>query len=460
MVRDGVDEEAIVEVLGPDLRIGGAPQVLVEPGNRPAEVRREARLHQHFRDLRERLRGSRRSERAPKVLWVSPTISSSFGGPTTTAVNGLVAEKRAGLESSLISTRSDDDEAQVAPALARLAADGIDVRLFPRTKLLAKAEAWGFSPRMAVWMVRHLREYDIVHLQYVWCMSSICGAILSRIYGIPLVITPHESLTDYDIDVASKSRIKRRVKLTLRRLYLRTADRLVFMSELEERDTRYGSTPAQLISHAVQEEAVPVEPHGPVRPDGPLRIGFLGRNIPKKGIDLIIGALGRNRDRDWKLLIAGPPGTDEFVGETKELAESLGVAANVEWLGFLDKRDGPVRGLRRPGDAVGLRRLRHGGRGSHVLRRAGDRPAEQRSRGDRLRVRCRDRHAGIVGRQPRTGPAGRWTKARSRGASSRENGLEAANSKLTYEAYAAGDFRALRLFARRIGPDRPAFWIR
>lgn len=274
----------------------------------------------------------------PKVLWVSPTISSRFGGPTTTAVNGLVAEKRAGLDSSLVSTRSDDDAGQVAPALARLAADGVEVELFPRTKLLAKAEAWGFSPRMALWMFRNIKRYDIVHLQYVWCMSSICGAILGRIHKVPLVITPHESLTDYDIDVASGHRIKRLVKLTLRRLYLRTADRLVFMSELEERDTRYGSTPAQLISHAVQEEAVPVDPPDRSADPGSLRIAFLGRNIPKKGIDLIIKALGRNRDRDWKLVIAGPPGTDEFVEETQGLAEGLGVTGNVEWLGFVDSR--------------------------------------------------------------------------------------------------------------------------
>ncbi len=273
-----------------------------------------------------------------RVLWVTPTISSSFGGPTTTVVNGLIAETGAGIQSSLVSTVSDGDEPRVAPALARLEANRIEVKMFPRLKWLKKGEAWGVSPRLALWMLRNLKSFEVVHLQYVWCMSSICGAVLARVYGIPLVITPHESLTDYDIDVASRSRIKRRFKLALKQLYLRTADRLVFMSELERQDTGSGTTPVCLISHAVQEQVVPAEPPEQSPTDHPLRIAFIGRNIPKKGIDLIVRAMGRNRERNWTLSIAGPPGTDDFIAEMRDLVEGLELTGQVSWLGFLDDR--------------------------------------------------------------------------------------------------------------------------
>ncbi|MBK5232228.1 MAG: glycosyltransferase [Thermoleophilia bacterium] len=253
-------------------------------------------------------------------------------------MNGLLAERNAGIRSSIISTISDGDEANVTPAVSRLSSAGIDVKMFPRIRFLAKAEAWGFSTRMIFWMIRNLKNFDIVHLQYVWCMSSICGTLVARIYGLSVVITPHESLTNYDIDVASNSVPKRRLKMALKWFYLRTADRLVFMSDLEHRDTESASTPFELISHAVQESVIPSALPSEHQVDGPFRIAFLGRNIPKKGIDLIIKALGRNQDRPWKLFVAGPPGTLEFAAEIQELAESLGVSDAVSWVGFLSNR--------------------------------------------------------------------------------------------------------------------------
>ena len=371
-----------------------------------------------------------------RILWVSPTISAAFGGPTTTTVNGLVAETRAGLESSLISTTSGGDEAKVTPALSRLSADGVDVKLFPRTSLLAKAEAWGFSPRMAIWMIRNLRKFDVIHLQYVWCMSSICGSILGKLYGIPVVITPHESLTDYDLDVASRSRIKRRVKLILRRLYLRTADRLVFMSDLERWDTDSGRTPFELIFHAVQEATVPVKPSESSGDEQTLRIAFLGRNIPKKGIDLIIKALGRNPERNWSLYIAGPPGPDEYIKEVQDLAEHLGVASKVHWLGFLDERQELFRQI----DVLTMPSVYEGfgmvaaeamcyGVPVIVPRRSG--VAEIVS----------EFEAGVVMPESSVEDLERALKTITGNPGQRreygENGLLAANSRLTYEAYAA-----------------------
>lgn len=274
----------------------------------------------------------------PAVLWVSPTVSTSFGGPTSTTVNGLIAEHRAGLESSLITTTSGDDRELIAPALERLGANGVEVRTFRRTRLLSKAEAWGFSLKLVLWMVFNLKRFDVIHLQYVWCVTSIFGSVLGRAYGIPVVVTPHESLTDYDIDVASRSRIKRRVKLLLRQLYLRTADLFVFMSVLEECDTRSGSVPGTLISHAVQEEVVSRPVTVKDGSEGSLTIGFLGRNIPKKGIHLIIEAIGRNPERDWKLIIAGPPGTAEFRDQIGKLIREQSVEEKVEWAGYLPER--------------------------------------------------------------------------------------------------------------------------
>jgi len=272
-----------------------------------------------------------------RILWLTPTLSSRFGGPTTTAVNGVVAEKRVGLSTEIATTVSRNGAGDSEAAMKRLAADHVPVRTFTRAGNSASAEAWGLSPSLAVWITRNLRTFDIVHLQYVWCMTSLLGCLLAKLRGIPVVVTPHESLTDYDLDIASRSRPKRAFKRLLKRFYLRTVDCIVFMSELEERDTESGNRRTVRIAHAVAERTYPGE-HGFVSGNtGPLRIGFLGRNIPKKGIDRLIEALAREPGRGWRLLVAGPSGTDEFVAEQDGLVRTLDVEDRVEWLGFLDE---------------------------------------------------------------------------------------------------------------------------
>ena len=67
---------------------------------------------------------------------------------------------------------------------------------------------------------------------------------------------------------------------------------------------------------------------------GPLRVGFVGRLVPEKGVDTALRALA-----------ALPPGTAVLtvIGDGPEraslthLARSLGVADTVEWRGTLDR---------------------------------------------------------------------------------------------------------------------------
>jgi glycosyltransferase involved in cell wall biosynthesis len=274
----------------------------------------------------------------PKVLWVTPTLSSAFGGPTSTAVNGVIAEKMCGLPTVIATTVHPDGIRDSAPARDRLSSAGVATRVFPRVGRFSSSETWGLSSGMAVWLLRKVRSFDVIHLQYVWCMSSLIGCFAAKLAGVPVVVTPHESLTDYDIEVASRSRPKRLLKMLLRQFYLRTVDRIVFMSELEKHDTFTADRETVLISHAVCERSVPPDRKAATGAEGPLRIGFLGRNIPKKGIDRLIRSLGREPDRNWQLLIAGPPGSPEFREEQDRLSDELGVADRVSWLGFLDSR--------------------------------------------------------------------------------------------------------------------------
>lgn len=272
----------------------------------------------------------------PRVLWVIPTLGRDFGGPSSTAVNGIIAERRSGIDAELVTTVTPD-AVTAEPGIQRLADNQVKVHTFPRSTWVSKSEAWGLSLKLTLWMLRNVRSFDVIHLQYVWAWTSIWGCLLGRAFRIPVVMTPHESLTDYDIDVASAGGKKRAVKLALRKFFLKNVDQLVFMSHLEVRDTRYESVPYRLISHAVVEEEVSPKARGE-REEGPLRIAFLGRNVAKKGIDRIIMAMAANREKGWQLHVAGPPGPEGFVEHCQSLSLELDVADDVHWLGFVDSR--------------------------------------------------------------------------------------------------------------------------
>lgn len=73
--------------------------------------------------------------------------------------------------------------------------------------------------------------------------------------------------------------------------------------------------------------ALAVEPHPP------LAIGFVGRLVPEKGLDILLRACARLYGA-WTLTVAGTGPAQE---ELEALAERLGVASRVTWLGAIPR---------------------------------------------------------------------------------------------------------------------------
>ncbi len=66
------------------------------------------------------------------------------------------------------------------------------------------------------------------------------------------------------------------------------------------------------------------------------RILAVGSIIPRKGHDVLLRALERLTDLDWTLRIAGAPADPVHLHSLQALADELGLAARVEFLGALD----------------------------------------------------------------------------------------------------------------------------
>lgn len=266
-----------------------------------------------------------------RVLRVVPTIDPVAGGPSHSAVNAAIAESGPSVQSTVVTTSGSDPESELESATKKLEAANVGVFAFPRLRRFGRRGlTWGLSLRMNIWIARNIRKYDIVHLHYVWCLTTLVGGWAGRRSGIPVVLTGHESLTDYDIDITSGSSAKRRLKLFLRKVIMRNVSTVVCSSELELHDSLKPGERGVVISHPVVEEANAVTRS---RRETTLVIGYLGRLHPKKGIERLLRAFS-SLDSRARMIVCGS-GESEFVDGLLALASELGVASRIEWRGHV-----------------------------------------------------------------------------------------------------------------------------
>lgn len=282
------------------------------------------------------------SERQPNdpisVLRVIPTIDPDVGGPSHSAVNAVLAETGGQVDSELLISSSGALSNQMKATLEALVAVGVPINLLPRSRRLSgKRGTWGASVRLLIWLVRQVPHYDILHLHYVWSLTTLVGSLRAFSAGIPVVLTAHESLTHYDIDITSGSWFKRQLKLALRRVIVPKVSVIVCASKLELQDSLSPGETGVVIAHPVLPLAnFEHSPHD----DEHFTLAFLGRLHPKKGLERLLDALSQ-QDPRVRLLICGT-GEDAYVHSLQEKAHELGLSHRVEWRGHVDesgKRD-------------------------------------------------------------------------------------------------------------------------
>jgi glycosyltransferase involved in cell wall biosynthesis len=267
------------------------------------------------------------------VVQVLPSLNPAMGGPSVAAVNTAIAVGRAGNRNVFAFSFDSGDLPKVESAVHDLRVEGVKVIGFPVTRAFGSfARRWGISLPLARWLTRAGKDFDVIHAHGAWTFGAVAGLTIARIYRRTAVLSPHESLTDFDVQKSPPA--KRLLKRLLRRLYLRVFDVVITASLLEQGDTaRKSSKRVVVVSHALGEEKMDSHARSSRRP-GELRIGFLGRFDPKKNIELLIEAVGASPDA-VTLWLAGD-GPAVYRRELERLAQEEGAAPRVEWLGFIE----------------------------------------------------------------------------------------------------------------------------
>ena len=154
-----------------------------------------------------------------------------------------------------------------------------------------------------------------------WTRAASTSAVLARRLHIPYIVLTRESLP-------GSHGVMGRIR---RSRVLRGARALVAVNELAAKlvGRQHPSLALRVIPQVGV--SVPLQTSRPERPG--LTIGFLGRLLPEKGLDLIFRACVKLIGR-WNIIVVGTgPAQEELEG----LAERLGIAGRVTWLGALPR---------------------------------------------------------------------------------------------------------------------------
>jgi glycosyltransferase involved in cell wall biosynthesis len=178
-----------------------------------------------------------------------------------------------------------------------------------------------------------LREsFDLVHTHLPTPWSADCSGLVARLKGKPLVLTYHSDIRGTGL----AAHVAKAYNATALKLLLRSADRIIV--------TRPGYISACLLGHLQKIRVIPIgvdteyfRPLNVSRIGDILFISVLDQYHDFKGLDVLLKAvrIAKKTKPDIRLVVGG---SGELVDGYRALASSLGIAENVDFVGYVPAR--------------------------------------------------------------------------------------------------------------------------
>jgi len=170
-----------------------------------------------------------------------------------------------------------------------------------------------------------VRRADVVHLTAAYSFPTIPTLVLCRIFNKPLVWSPRGAIQDAHEWEGTKRRLLKRLWERLCNILIRPGRVVAHTTAERERiatQERLSRATAMIVPNGVD---VPgIFPTRDWLPDGKLRLMYLGRLSPKKGIENLLEAISLLKDPSVSLTVYGA-GDVAYTASLKELAGRLGL---------------------------------------------------------------------------------------------------------------------------------------
>lgn len=271
-----------------------------------------------------------------RVLHVIPSISHAHGGPSR-AIR-LMEQALAGSAWQCVTVTTDDDGfgQHLACTLNLAVVDGPATRwYFHKTTEFYKV-AWRFVP----WVKHAVPSFDVVHIHALFSFTSTVAAWAARRAGVPYIIRPLGTLTNYG-RTQRRPWLKRLSLKWIEGPLLRDAAAVHFTSLDEQHEAAECGIPMRGVVIPLGTEAPAVIDDALVRTrfsalQGANYLLYLSRLDPKKNVEGLLRAFAQCSAKlsNTKLLIAGN-GTPDYVSSLMGLANALELSNSVIWAGHI-----------------------------------------------------------------------------------------------------------------------------
>ncbi|WP_435234245.1 glycosyltransferase [Psychromonas sp. PT13] len=269
-----------------------------------------------------------------KILRVISSVNPEAGGP----INGLINSSKEllvlGHEITVLTLDNPDEK-------------WLSNFEFPVVSFKSSLGALKYSRPFANWLEKHVNDYDVVVIHGLWQYHAYAAAKACTKCKVPYVVFTHGMLDPwFNLNNKLKTLKKNIYWKLFEQFTINNASTVLFTSEEERNLARQSFKPYTPKENVVaygcplfsgQKDTLLAGFYEQFPELKECQFGlFLSRIHTKKGIDLLIEALGKleNMPEDFIIAIAGPD-SDGLTLKLKKQISKLGLDNKVVWLGML-----------------------------------------------------------------------------------------------------------------------------